>query len=179
VSYFVVVVMLTLSLSGGNLGRLVGCKNILLKLQAVKKVIVDIVRIILNFIAVIFFPLAITFCSYKKLAIFTTNVDAENQCLINHKCVCGVLNRQFLVGAVISWPSVCRGCEVLVCREFRCHCRVVFGFVCVACALLVLKILEGEILKNNFSLGGKGESSIAIFGLCRCLVRIAIVLTPV
>jgi hypothetical protein len=55
----------------------------------------------------------------------------------------------------------------------------VFWSVCVACALLVLKILEGEILKNNFSLGGKGESSIAIFGLCCCLVRIAIVLTPV
>jgi len=45
--------------------------------------------------------LHITVCSYKKLAIITTNVDAENQCLINHKCVCGVLNRQFLVGAVI------------------------------------------------------------------------------
>jgi hypothetical protein len=55
----------------------------------------------------------------------------------------------------------------------------VFWFVCVACALLVLKILEGEILKNNFSSSGKGESSIAIFGLCDCLVRIAIVLTPV
>jgi len=55
----------------------------------------------------------------------------------------------------------------------------VFWSVCVACVLLVLKILEGEILKNNFSLGGKGGSSIAIFGLCGCLVRIAIVLTPV
>jgi hypothetical protein len=43
-----------------------------------------------------------TFCGYKKLAIFTTNVDAENQSLINHKCVCGALNRQFLVGAVIG-----------------------------------------------------------------------------
>jgi hypothetical protein len=31
----------------------------------------------------------------KKLAIFSTNVDAENQTLINHKCVCGALNRQF------------------------------------------------------------------------------------
>ena len=32
---------------------------------------------------------------------------------------------------------------------------------------MVLKILEGkEILKNNFSLGGKGVSSFAIFGLC-------------
>ena len=30
-----------------------------------------------------------------KLAIFTTNVDAENQCLINHKTVCGALNRHF------------------------------------------------------------------------------------
>jgi hypothetical protein len=38
------------------------------------------------------------------LAIFTTNVDAENQCLINHKTVCGALNRQFLVGAVM--PSL-------------------------------------------------------------------------
>ena len=26
---------------------------------------------------------------------FTTNVDAENQTLIHHKCVCGVLNRHF------------------------------------------------------------------------------------
>ncbi len=47
---------------------------------------------------------AITVCSYKKLAIFTTNVDAENQCLINLKCVCGALNRQFLVGAVELTP---------------------------------------------------------------------------
>jgi hypothetical protein len=30
-----------------------------------------------------------------KVAIFTTNVDAENQCLINNKCVCGALNRHF------------------------------------------------------------------------------------
>jgi hypothetical protein len=36
----------------------------------------------------------------------------------------------------------------------------------VGCAVAVLKILEREILKNNFSLGGKGESSFAIFGLC-------------
>ena len=43
----------------------------------------------------------LTFCSYKKLAIFTTKLDAENQCLINHKCVCGAPNRQFLVGAVM------------------------------------------------------------------------------
>jgi hypothetical protein len=29
------------------------------------------------------------------VAILTTNVDEENQTLINHKCVCGALNRHF------------------------------------------------------------------------------------
>jgi hypothetical protein len=30
-----------------------------------------------------------------KVAIFAANVEAENQTLINHKCVCGALNRHF------------------------------------------------------------------------------------
>jgi hypothetical protein len=42
----------------------------------------------------------LTVSGLAKVAIFTTNVDAENQTLINHKCVCGALNRQFFVGAV-------------------------------------------------------------------------------
>ena len=63
-----------------------------------------------------FMGIAGTVCSYKKLAIFTTNVDAENQTLINHKCVCGALNRQFLVGAVSG------------CGSFRSkYCRVKFA----------------------------------------------------
>jgi hypothetical protein len=33
------------------------------------------------------------FSGLAKVAIFTTNVDAENQTLINHKTVCGALNR--------------------------------------------------------------------------------------
>jgi hypothetical protein len=40
-----------------------------------------------------------------KVAIFTTNVDAENQTLINHKCVYGALNRHFCqtrVGCCVS-----------------------------------------------------------------------------
>jgi membrane-associated phospholipid phosphatase len=53
------------------------------------------------------FELTLTFRSYKKLAIFTTNVDAENQTLINHKCVFGAMNRQFLVGAVTGCFAVC------------------------------------------------------------------------
>jgi hypothetical protein len=32
-----------------------------------------------------------TLSSLAKVAIFTTNVDAENQWLINHQCVCGAL----------------------------------------------------------------------------------------
>ena len=39
--------------------------------------------------------LLLTFWRLAKVAIFTTNVAAENQTLINHKCVCGVLNRHF------------------------------------------------------------------------------------
>ena len=39
--------------------------------------------------------LLVTVSGLAKVAIFTTNVDAENQTLINHKCVCGALNRHF------------------------------------------------------------------------------------
>jgi hypothetical protein len=39
--------------------------------------------------------LLLTVGGLAKVAIFTTNVDAENQGLINHKCVCGALNRHF------------------------------------------------------------------------------------
>jgi hypothetical protein len=47
-----------------------------------------------------------TFSGLANVAIFTTNVDAENQTLINHKCVCGALNRHFCQTRVISCPSV-------------------------------------------------------------------------
>jgi hypothetical protein len=45
-----------------------------------------------------------------KVAIFTTNVDAENKCMINHKTVCGALSRQFFVGAVTGWHFLLFGC---------------------------------------------------------------------
>jgi hypothetical protein len=38
-----------------------------------------------------------------KVAIFTTNVDAENQTLINHKSVCGALKRHFCQTRVKGW----------------------------------------------------------------------------
>jgi len=43
-----------------------------------------------------------TFSGLAKVAIFTTNVDAENRCLNNHKCVCGELNRHFCQTRVIG-----------------------------------------------------------------------------
>ncbi len=61
-----------------------------------------------------------------KVAIFTTNVDAENQCLVNHKCVCGALNRHFFQTRVISWPSVHRPCKPLTLLS----CRVIKGWLC-------------------------------------------------
>ncbi len=45
-----------------------------------------------------------------KVAIFTTNVDAENQTLINHKCVFGALSRHFcqtpVAAGILSARSV-------------------------------------------------------------------------
>ena len=50
--------------------------------------------------------LQVTFSGLAKVAIFTTNVDAENQILINHKCVCGALSRHFCQTLVICRYSV-------------------------------------------------------------------------
>jgi len=55
-----------------------------------------------------FYNEAERFCGLAKVAIFTTNVDAENQILTNHKCVCGALDRQFFVGAVMCGSSFTR-----------------------------------------------------------------------
>jgi len=78
--------------------------------------------------------LPLTVWRLAKVAIFTTNVDAENQCLINHKTVCGVLNRHFCQTPVTCWRSVYR-CSVVHC--LRCIWCVglvalfdfLFGFV--------------------------------------------------
>jgi hypothetical protein len=43
-----------------------------------------------------------TFSGLAKVSIFKTNVDAENQTLINHKAVFGTRNPAFWVGAVTS-----------------------------------------------------------------------------
>jgi hypothetical protein len=49
---------------------------------------------------------SLTVSGLAKVAIFSTNVDAENQTLINHKCVCGALNRHFCQTRVSGWCSL-------------------------------------------------------------------------
>jgi len=62
------------------------------------------------------------FAGLAKVAIFTTNVDAENQTLINHKCVCGALNRHFCQTHVIASASF----SVVVCTSNFTSCHLVF-----------------------------------------------------
>jgi len=83
--------------------------------------------------------LPITFSGLAKVAIFTTNVDAENQTLINHKCVCGALNRHFCQTRVTSCPSFGRGLSVrCVAVSVRLERHTLLqalarGLACVAC----------------------------------------------
>jgi hypothetical protein len=63
-----------------------------------------------------------------KVAIFTTNVDAENQTLNYHKCVCGALNRHFCQTRVM--PSF-----FFFCRPLSCHFTL---SLCVGLVALLL-----------------------------------------
>ncbi|MGY3090270.1 hypothetical protein ACVWYF_003325 [Hymenobacter sp. UYAg731] len=46
-------------------------------------------------IRALLFVFLLTVCGLAKVAYFTTNIDAENQILINHKTVGGKLNPYF------------------------------------------------------------------------------------
>ena len=58
----------------------------------------------------VFLGFPLTVWRLAKVAIFTTNIDAENQTLINHKCVCGALNPLFCQTPVEPKPAL-RECE--------------------------------------------------------------------
>ena len=45
-------------------------------------------------------PLATNVWCYTKEAIISTKVDAEYECLLNHKCFCGATNRLFCIARV-------------------------------------------------------------------------------
>uniref|UniRef100_UPI004048E1DA hypothetical protein n=1 Tax=Algoriphagus sp. TaxID=1872435 RepID=UPI004048E1DA len=51
------------------------------------------VIICLIVVVMVVLPLPLTFFGLAMWRKFSTNVDAENQTLFNHKCVCGELNR--------------------------------------------------------------------------------------
>jgi hypothetical protein len=97
--------------------------------------------------------LRITVSGLAKVAIFTTNVDAENQTLINHKCVCGALNRHFCQTRVIASGFCPPSLQTIVSIEFLCHCRV-------GCALRFLFFFRsvGNFLKTILSYIGFASS---------------------
>jgi len=79
----------------------------------------------------------LTVSGLAKVAIFTTNVDSENQTLINHKCVCGALNRHFCQTRVIRCPSCLSWVTV---NSLLLFCRLIWVklFTSVAIVLRVL-----------------------------------------
>jgi len=83
-----------------------------------------------------------TFSGLAKVAIFTTNVDAENQTLINHKCVCGALNRHFCQTRVIA-----RFISSILFHLYNVLCHLV-GFP-YRLYTLVLNDNESEILSDQ------------------------------
>jgi hypothetical protein len=77
--------------------------------------------------------LLVTVSGLAKVAIFTTNVDAENQTLINHKTVCGELNRHFCQTRVM--PSF-----FFLGRYLSVHCRVVVRWLGSSFAVFCLAL---------------------------------------
>lgn len=113
-----------------------------------------------------------TFSGLAKVANFTTNVDAENQTLINQKCVCGALNRHFCQTRVIA-SGICPLClQTIVVVELSCHLVSAVG-----CFFYFFRSV-GNLLKTIFLWVGF-TSSIKNFGRaltcavfnCACKMR--------
>ena len=102
--------------------------------------------------------LPLTVSGLAKVAIFTTNFDAEYYILINYKCVCGALNRHFCQTRVSTSPFfsvvfVCGHFGSVLVRwlggSFAVFCLALCGWKNCKCAtkcvgisiLIVLKIL--------------------------------------
>jgi hypothetical protein len=120
-------------------------------------------------------PLLITVCSYKKLAIFTTNVHTKNECLINYKTVIRSTKP----------PISCRCCyrlaflSVVGYNHFYvvrlCHLSSAFlSGLCVGCFIFFLK--RWKFFKNNFSFGSALQAlfkTLAVWRFVRFLIVLA------
>ena len=87
--------------------RLTRCPNVvsfLCRWSPVKMVYFFLVYSRLFVVARSSLHLLVTFSGLAKVAIFTTNVDAENQTLITHYSVCGALDRHFCQTRVSTSP---------------------------------------------------------------------------
>ena len=82
------------------------------------------------------------------VAIYTTNVDAEHQTLINHKCVCGALNRHFCQTRVMRSPFFLgRGLSVhccCVCAAGKAYSLASFGLALAMCDLQECMTVRGN-----------------------------------
>lgn len=94
----------------------------------------------------------------RRWRFFSTELHSEHQLQIYEKLSNEALHRHFCKTRVTSWRSVCRGVKVRSDKGFDVIVQLVFWTLCVGCAVVVLKILEGmEILKIIF-LWGKVEA---------------------
>ncbi len=109
------------------------------------------------------FALQVSVCSYKKLALFTTNVHTKNECLINQKTVIRSTEPPISCRCCYSWRSCLSLVTTIFMSSVAIICRVLFCLACVSGVLFFFEVCK-NILK--FFLGGKGRSSFAIFGLC-------------
>jgi hypothetical protein len=78
--------------------------------------------------------MGLIFWDLTKVANFTTNVDAENQTLINQKCVCGALNTPFCKTDVSTSPFF--SVVVVCCHFVSVLVRLLGGSFAVFCLAL-------------------------------------------
>ena len=106
--------------------------------------------------------LGITVSGLAKVAIFTTNVDAENQALINHKCVCGALNRHFCQTRVM--PSFSHFSLIIpfsfssLLSSLQLDVRMNFSWL--MSKLFVKEIFLTELLNTSYCSGGSAHSNV-------------------
>lgn len=122
---------------------------------------------------VVVFWLHITVGSYKKLAIFATNVHTKNECLCHHKTVIRSTEP----------PIFCRCCyrlaflSVVVYNHFYvvCYCHLSSAFLSGLCVGCFIFLKGWKFFKNNFSFGSALQALLKTLVVCR-LVRFLIVL---
>lgn len=95
----------------------------------------------------------VTFCGFKKLAVFITNVNDVNQTSINHKFVRGALYRHFCLTRITSGISCAIFHHTLrLCPRSRTFLFVVKSYLQVVrlpCSILLFLLSPSCVLSSN------------------------------